>query len=158
MSKFQHDVMLRVVKILNVLMIELPFAACWFLYYSHQTYANLAWKGHFAILGLFFILYIALGKIYDAFWMSMQRVSELVYGQILGAMATDGILYIVICLMSAKLCNLLPGIAAIVGQLVMAAIWASCAHKWYYTTFPPQKTAVSTMCDTAWKSSLTSTV
>ena len=27
----------------------------------------------------------------------MQRVSELVYGQILGAMATDGILYIVIC-------------------------------------------------------------
>ena len=46
MSKFQHDVMLRVVKILNVLMIELPFAACWFLYYSHQTYANLAWKGH----------------------------------------------------------------------------------------------------------------
>ena len=58
MSKFQHDVMLRIVKILNVLMIELPFAACWFLYYSHQTYANLAWKGHFAILGLFFILYI----------------------------------------------------------------------------------------------------
>lgn len=142
MSKFQHDVMLRIVKILNVLMIELPFAACWFLYYSHQTYANLAWEGHFAILGLFFILYIALGKIYDAFWMSMQRVSELVYGQILGAMATDGILYIVICLMSAKLCNLLPGIAAIVGQLVMAAIWASCAHKWYYKTFPPQKTAV----------------
>ena len=37
MSKFQHDVMLRVVKILNVLMIELPFAGCWFLYYSHQT-------------------------------------------------------------------------------------------------------------------------
>ena len=139
MSKFQHDVMLRIVKILNVLMIELPFAACWFLYYSHQTYANLAWEGHFAILGLFFILYIVLGKIYDAFWMSMQRVSELVYGQILGAMATDGILYIVICLMSAKFCNLLPGIAAIVGQLVMAAIWASCAHKWYYTTFPPQK-------------------
>ena len=137
MSKFQHDVMLRVVKILNVLMIELPFAACWFLYYSHQTYANLAWKGHFAILGLFFILYIALGKIYDAFWMSMQRVSELVYGQILGAMATDGILYIVICLMSAKICNLLPGIAAIAGQLVMAAIWASCAHKWYYKTFTP---------------------
>ena len=29
MSKFQHDVMLRIVKILNVLMIELPFAACW---------------------------------------------------------------------------------------------------------------------------------
>ena len=89
MSKFQHDVMLRVVKILNVLMIELPFAACWFLYYSNQTYARFGWKGNLAVLGLFFVLYIALGKVYDAFWMSMQRVSELVYGQILGAMATD---------------------------------------------------------------------
>ena len=142
MSKFQHDVMLRIVKILNVLMIELPFAACWFLYYSNQTYARFGWKGNLSVLGLFFVLYIALGKVYDAFLMSMQRDSELVYGQILGAMATDGILYIVICLMSAEFCNLLPGIAAIVGQLAMAAIWASCAHKWYYKTFPPQKTAV----------------
>lgn len=90
----------------------------------------------------FFVLYITLGKVYDAFWMSMQRISELVYGQLLAAMATDGILYIVICLMAAKLCNLWPGIAAIAGQLVMAAVWASCAHKWYYQTFPPQRTAI----------------
>lgn len=158
MSKFQHDVMLRIVKILNVLMIELPFAACWFLYYSHQTYANLAWEGHFAILGLFFILYIVLGKIYDAFWMSMQRVSELVYGQILGAMATDGILYIVICLMSAKLCNLLPGIAAIAGQLVMLR----SGHLVHIngTTRPSHRRRLqwSTMCVMVWKSSSTSTV
>ena len=142
MSKFQHDVMLRVVKILNVLMIELPFAACWFLYYSHQTYANLAWEGHFAILGLFFILYIVLGKIYDAFWMSLQRISELIYGQVLAAMATDGILYIVICLMARRLCNLLPGIAAIAGQILMASIWAKLAHGWYFNTFQAQPTAV----------------
>ena len=83
MSKFQHDVMLRVVKILDVLMIELPFAACWLLYYSEQVYAKFAWKGNLAILALFFVLYITLGKVYDAFWMSMQRISELVYGQLL---------------------------------------------------------------------------
>lgn len=142
MSKFQHDVMLRVVKILDVLMIELPFAACWLLYYSEQVYTKFSWKGNLAILALFFVLYITLGKVYDAFWMSMQRISELVYGQLLAAMATDGILYIVICLMAAKLCNLWPGIAAIAGQLVMAAVWASCAHKWYYQTFPPQRTAI----------------
>ena len=42
MSKFQHDVMLRVVKILDVLMIELPFAACWLLYYSEQVHTKFA--------------------------------------------------------------------------------------------------------------------
>ena len=57
-------------------------------------------------------------------------------------MATDGILYIVICLMARRLCNLLPGIAAIVGQIMMATLWARCAHTWYFRTFPPQPTAV----------------
>ena len=142
MSKFQHNVMLRIVKVLDVLMIELPFAACWFLYYSEQIYKKVGWKGNLTILALFFILYIVIGRIYDAFSMSNQRVSEMVYGQILGAMATDGIMYIVICLMSGKVCNLWPGIAAIAGQLIMATAWAMLANKWYYMAFPPQKTAI----------------
>lgn len=142
MTKFRHDVMLRIVKVLDVLMIELPFAACWFLYYAEHINRRVAWNGSLAILSLFFVLYIVMGRIYDAFWMSKQRVSELVYGQILGAMAADGIMYIVICLMAGKVCNLWPGIAAIAGQLVMAMIWSVLAHKWYYRTFPPQKTAI----------------
>ncbi len=129
MSKFQHNVMLRIVKVLDVLMIELPFAACWFLYYSEQIYKKVGWKGNLTILALFYTLYIVIGRIYDAFSMSNQRVSEMVYGQILGAMATDGIMYIVICLMSGKLCNLWPGIAAIAGQLIMATVWALLANK-----------------------------
>lgn len=142
MTKFRHDVMLRIVKVLDVLMIELPFAACWFLYYAEHINRRVAWNGNFAILSLFFVLYIVMGRIYDAFWMSKQRVSEVVYGQILGAMAADGIMYIVICLMAGKVCNLWPGIAAIAGQLVMAMIWSVLVHKWYYRTFPPQKTAI----------------
>ena len=83
-----------------------------------------------------------LGKVYDAFLMSMQRISELFYSQMLAAMASDGLIYIVICLMSAKICNLLPGIAAIAGQLAMTAVWSFGAHKWYYAVFPPRPTAV----------------
>ena len=142
MSKFQHDVMLKIVKIIDLVMITIPFALCWELYYSYQVYAKFGWKGNWAMIGLFAVLFFLLGKIYDAFWMSLQRISELIYGQVLAAMATDGILYIVICLMSRRLCNILPGIAAIVGQVVMASIWAKCAHRWYFRTFPPQPTAV----------------
>ena len=47
-----------------------------------------------------------------------------------------------ICLMATKLCNLLPGIAAIAGQIVMAGIWSTIAHRWYYKAFPPQPTTV----------------
>ena len=142
MTKFKHDVMLRFVKIVDVLMVTLPFAVCWLWYYAAQTPMSGMWQGHVIILGLYAVLFVLLGKTYDAFWMSMQRISELVYGQALAAMAADGILYIVICLMSMKLCNLLPGIAAIAGQLVMAAVWSYFSHHWYYKTFPPQPTIV----------------
>ena len=134
--------MLRLVKVLDVVMITLPFAACWVWYYAAKTPLDGTWQGHAVILGLYAVLFILLGKTYDAFWMSMQRVSELMYGQVLAAMATDGIFYIVICLMATKLCNLLPGIAAIAGQFVMAGIWSAVAHRWYYKAFPPQPTTV----------------
>lgn len=142
MSKFQHDLMLKIVKLIDLAMITIPFAACWYGYYSYQVYAKFGWKGNWAMIGLFAVLFFLLGKVYDAFWMSLQRISELIYGQVLAAMATDGILYIVICLMSRRLCNILPGIAAIAGQVVMATLWARCAHTWYFRTFPPQPTAV----------------
>ena len=142
MTKIRHDVMLRFVKVLDVVMITLPFAVCWIWYYAAKTPMDGAWQGHAVILGLYAVLFILLGKTYDAFWMSMQRVSELMYGQVLAAMATDGIFYIVICLMATKLCNLLPGIAAIAGQFVMAGIWSAVAHRWYYKAFPPQPTTV----------------
>ena len=142
MSKFQHDVMLKIVKIIDLVMITIPFALCWELYYSYQVYAKFGWRGNWTMIGLFAVLFFLLGKVYDAFWMSLQRISELIYGQVLAAMATDGILYIVICLMARRLCNLLPGIAAIVGQVMMATLWARCAHRWYFRTFPPQPTAV----------------
>lgn len=142
MSKFQHDVMLKIVKIIDLVMITIPFALCWELYYSYQVYAKFGWRGNWTMIGLFAVLFFLLGKVYDAFWMSLQRISELIYGQVLAAMATDGILYIVICLMARRLCNLLPGIAAIAGQVVMATLWVRCAHSWYFRTFPPQPTAV----------------
>ena len=134
--------MLKIVKLIDLAMITIPFAACWYGYYSYQVYAKFGWKGNWAMIGLFAVLFFLLGKVYDAFWMSLQRISELIYGQVLAAMATDGILYIVICLMSRRLCNILPGIAAIAGQVVMATLWARCAHTWYFRTFPPQPTAV----------------
>ena len=142
MSKFQHDVMLRIVKILDVVLVTLPFAVCWFLYYEKNVQPPLTWLGSITVLLLFAVLFVMLGKVYDAFLMSMQRISELFYSQMLAAMASDGLIYIVICLMSAKICNLLPGIAAIAGQLAMTAVWSFGAHKWYYAVFPPRPTAV----------------
>ena len=142
MSKFQHDVMLRIVKLLDVALVTLPFAACWFWYYINGIRTPLSWVGNGAVLLFYAVLFVVFGKIYDAFQISMQHISELIYSQVLASMAADGLLYIVICLMSAKVCNLLPGIAAIAGQIVIVVLWSMLAHRWYFAVFPPQSTAV----------------
>ena len=62
MSKFQHDVMLKIVKVIDLVMITIPFALCWELYYSYQVYAKFGWRGNWAMIGLFAVLFFLLGK------------------------------------------------------------------------------------------------
>lgn len=142
MTKFKHDLLLRIVKIADAVLITIPFAACWLLYYASRVYSPFYAKGNYLVIVLFFILYIVFGRVYDAFLMSMSRISEIIYSQALAAMVADGIMYIVIWLLSKHLPNLLPGIAAIAGQILLAALWAYSANHWYFRTFAPQATAI----------------
>lgn len=142
MTKGKHDLLLRIVKTLGAIMITVPFALCWYLYYGKDVVSPFYAKGNFMMIALFFVLFIVFGRVYGAFLMSMQRSSEIVYAQFLAAGATDLIMYIVICLLSKGFPNLLPGVAALVGQVVLAGVWAVSAHRWYFNTFPPQETAI----------------
>ena len=81
-------------------------------------------KGNLLVVALFFVLYIVFGRVYDAFLMSMQRISEIVYAQFLAAGVSDLIMYVVIWLLSKHLPNLLPGVAALAGQVLLSALWA----------------------------------
>ena len=142
MTKFKHDLLLRIVKILDAALITIPFALCWYLYYAERVYSPFYSKGNILVVALFFVAYITFGRIYDAFRMSMQRVSEVIYAQFLAAGASDLLMYVVIWLLTKHLPNILPGVAALTGQILLAVIWAFGANKWYFSTFPPQETAV----------------
>lgn len=34
MSKFKHDLLLRLIKLVDAVLMTIPFALCWYLYYS----------------------------------------------------------------------------------------------------------------------------
>lgn len=142
MDKFTHNLFLRIVKVADAVMITIPFAACWLMYYADKIDSPFHAKGNWMVIGLFFVLYIIFGRIYDAFLISINRISEVIYSQALAFLVSDGIMYIVIWLLSKHMPNLLPGLAAIVGQLVLTSVWALVAHRWYFATFPPRSTAI----------------
>ena len=141
-KRFRHDLALRIVKILDAVMITIPFAICWYWYYSERTASPYHAKGDLLIIFIYFALYIIIGRVYDGFLMSMQRISEIIYSQSLAFAVCDGILYIIIWLLSKHLPNILPGLMAFCGQILLAAVWAYLANHWYFRTFPPCTTAV----------------
>ncbi|MCI5856699.1 MAG: sugar transferase [Agathobacter sp.] len=142
MKALGHSVAIRVVKIMNIVMVTIPFLLCWYLYYASRISSPYYAKGNWLIIALFMILYSAFAHIYDGFLISLNRVSEMIYSQILAFLITDGIMYIVIWLLSKQLPNVVPGLLAIAGQCLQAALWSGGAHRWYFATFEPQKCAI----------------
>lgn len=142
MTRVKHDLILRIIKTLDAVLITVPFALCWYLYYTKHIASPFYAKGDYLVVALFFVLFIIFGRVYDAFLMSMQRISEIVYAQFLAAAVSDFIMYIVIWLLSKHLPNILPGVAALIGQVILAAVWAYNANHAYFKIFPPQATAV----------------
>ena len=84
-NRLLYTVILRTVKLLDVLLLTLPFAAVWYGYYGMRIVAPYRNQGNWVILLLFAALYIINGRIYDAFLVSYQRVSDLIFSQTLAA-------------------------------------------------------------------------
>ena len=142
MTDMKHDLGLRAMKALNVALITASFAVCWYLYYAPRTYSPFFNKGNWAMIALFALIYITYCKIYDALIISINRASEVVYSQVLAAAIADAILYVVIFLLTKNFPHPAPLVLAFLGQILLAAVWTGGARVWYFTVFPPKKSAV----------------
>ena len=78
MKNFKHDIGLRLVKLLNVLLVAAPFAFCWYAYYGQRLYIGDFYRnGNFAVIGLFVLVYVIFARVYDAFVVSVNRFGEI---------------------------------------------------------------------------------
>ena len=53
MTKGKHDLLLRIVKTLGAIMITVPFALCWYLYYGKDVVSPFYAKGNFMMIARF---------------------------------------------------------------------------------------------------------
>ena len=142
MSKFRQEFILRLLKILNAVLLTLPFIWCWYSYYAQHIALPFYDRGNWVMVALYFVLYVVFGRVYGGFWISLNRISESVYSQALAVVMTSSIMYIVTFLLARQLPNPLPLLAAFVAQLVLSALWSMVAHVAYYMLFPATKTVI----------------
>ena len=137
-----HDAGLRLMKLMNIVLVALPFIGCWLLYYVDHVMLPPSWVRSAGVVGLYIVLYAFFGRVYDAFLISLKRISEMFISQVLGIIMADAFMFIVLWLMSGRFPNLLPAMAALAGQLLLSFLWCRHAHAWYFSRFAGQKTAV----------------
>jgi len=138
----RHDFGLRLIKAANVLLVALPFVLCWVLYYVHTVVIFPSIYRGGGIILMFIVLYVFFGRAYDAFLVSLKRISEMFFAQMLSILFADGFMYLVLWLMSGAFPNILPALAALAGQLALGALWCWGANRWYFAHYGGQRTGV----------------
>ncbi len=141
-NNLRHDISIHIAKLLNLLLITVPFAVSWMFYYSQRVTVPFINKVSVIITALFILLYYIFAKVYDSLSVSFNKISVMVTNQMLAALISDFIIYIVICLLSGRAVNVVPGIIVVVFQFLISFIWSLVSQKWYYTVFPPKKTLI----------------
>ena len=141
-SRWQHDLMLRGIKAISVVLTVGAFAGCWYGYYGKEIVSPFFAKGDVAVILIYTILFLVFSQVYDAFQISMVRVGEVAYSQILAIGLSDLVIYIIICLLSKKMPWLIPGLLCFFAQALFAILWAYMANRMYYSLFQAKKTLI----------------
>ena len=141
-AKTRHQFWQRAVKLLNIGLVTLPFAVCWYLYYAERIVLPFFRKGNWYIILFFAVMYALFCRIYGALHVSTSRISALVYSQSLSALLADFVLYMVSILLRRHLQHLWPFIPVLAVQLAVAVLWSLYTHRAYFRRNKPQVTMV----------------
>lgn len=137
-----HDITIRIVKGINLLTMTAIFAVAWYSAYADLLWVKFVRRGHWLVIGLFFILYLIIGRIYEAFKMSYNTVGEMIYSQALSLFEVDVIMYVVAWLLIRHIPNPVPMIIVFIAQVLFTCVWSVLSQKWYFHTFPANKTMI----------------
>ena len=131
-----------VVKMVNIVLLMIPFLICWTLYYEPRTTTVGSKQVSVLVMITFFFICYYFGQMLDCFRVSILQIRDVIFGEVLATMITDIIMYILIWMLSIHLPNLIPGLITWGGQCVIGVIWAYVMHQSYFSTHPPLRTIV----------------
>lgn len=131
-----------VVKMVNIVLLMIPFLICWTLYYEPRTTTVGSKQVSVLVMIIFFLICYYFGQRLDCFRVSILQNRDVIFGEVLATMITDIIMYILIWMLSIHLPNLIPGLITWGGQCVIGVIWAYVMHQSYFSTHPPLRTIV----------------
>ena len=141
-GKFKYQLWLYGLKLLNIGLLTVPFALCWYLFYADNITTPFFNKGNWLVVAMFAVLYYMFCKLYNGFKISIIRMSEIVYSQSLSLLIADTFMYFVISLLTSAFVFVPPILVAFVVQGILSVLWTLFAHRLYFRKVKPMRTVV----------------
>ena len=137
-----HDIILRGIKLLNAFLMTAVFGAIWYRFFALTIRDPFYRRGNYVVIFLFFLIYVTFGRLYDAFLVSYNRISEMIYSQVLAALIADVLMYIVCMLLKKGVPPVWPFLLLLLCEIAVSTVWSLCAHRFYFRFFKAKKTAI----------------
>ncbi len=141
-SGLGRTVKLRGIKLMNAVLMAVPFIAAWYLHFASRLASPYYRRGNWVVILIFFVVYALCGRTYDAFLVSYNRISEMIYSQCLAAFITDAIMWLITWLLEKHFPSIWVFLLILAGQILLSVIWCFGAHHWYFRTNPPKRTFI----------------
>ena len=141
-KSLKDSIKIHFVALVSVLLMTVAFSTSWLLYYAQHVVSPYYFKGDILIIVLFAFIYGKCAQLYDAFKLSISRITELAYSEILASIISDVLAYGIIILLSKRIPHVLPMMLTLAAQILFAFFWALLAHKWYFLVHPPKRTVI----------------
>lgn len=127
---------LRFLKLLNIVLITLPFGIIW---YQHN-YSCLDERG-ILVIGLFAFVYMLFARVYDATLITLSRISEMIYSQVLAIFFADCFMVLEFLILKERFPKFSICFGAFAIQTLLSVLWCYCSHKLIFKINPPLKAA-----------------
>ena len=116
---------------------EAFFWYIWRSYYSPLMEKAYWRRGHWLILAVYFFWVFWLPRVYGGWKVGYLRVFNIIYSQGLGLLLADGLMYVLIVLLTKHFVNPLPLLEMYVGQFACTIPWGIITNRLYLTAYPP---------------------
>lgn len=138
----RYDMLLGTLKSMVPFWNIMIFSYVWVLFYNEQTFSTFWSQGAVISVLIYIVVYLAFGKLYHAFKIGTYRTAEIIFSQLLAFGIADFCLYLVSSLIHRGFVNILPGIAAVLAQLIGSTMLVLLVKHYFARFVPPQRTLI----------------
>lgn len=133
---------MRAMNAMHFAFMMLLMVAFWFLSYAYIIGPVRVRSISLIVFLLYFGMSAFFYRVYNAYKVGLYRVGEIIYAITLSNFLSDGLLYVLACVLHLFFLPVLPMILLLITQTVISVVWCLWANKVYFMLFQPLKTLV----------------